>query len=133
MKRTCRTLTILLGIVILPYTGTALAMEGCNQVELAPGSEGTVSVLLPDIANNLRPRLTVRDTHESAPVDAWTACPITEPWGACAPPTHADVATVGTRKVNDPADGMQLVAFRLKNGSASVKRDVRLCVQYGTP
>jgi len=63
----------------------------------------------------------------------WTACPITEPYGACAPPTHADVATVGIRKVIDPADGMQLVAFRLKNGSASVKRDVRLCVQYGMP
>jgi hypothetical protein len=33
--------------------------------------------------------------------------------------------------VVDPADGMQLIGFRLKNGSASVKRNVRLCVQYG--
>ena len=128
-----RRLAILLGIAMLPCPGAALALQGCNQVEIAPRSEATVSVLLPDPATDPRPQLTVRNAHKAGPVDNWTACPITKPYGACAPPTHADVATVGTRWVVDPGDGMQLIAFRLKNGSASVKRDVRLCVQYGMP
>jgi hypothetical protein len=54
-------------------------------------------VLLPDPANDIRPRLTVRNAHKAGPVDDWTACPITKPYEACAPPTHADVATSGTR------------------------------------
>jgi hypothetical protein len=128
MKQACaRTLVFLLGILIL-RTGPALALESCNQVEVAPGREATVSLLLPDIASDLRPELTVRDAHESASGDAWAACPTTRPYGAC---THADVATIGTRKIVDPGDGKQLIAFRLRNRSASAKRDVRLCVQYG--
>jgi hypothetical protein len=122
-----RMLVLLLGSVLLP-TGTALALESCNQVEVAPGHETTVSLLLPDIASDLRPELTVRDAHESASGNGWAACPTTQPYGAC---THADVATVGTRKIVDPGDGKQLIAFRLRNRSASAKRDVRLCVQYG--
>jgi hypothetical protein len=134
MTHTCsRVVAILAGIVILPCTGAALAMESCNQVEVAPGSEATISLLLPDVANDLQARLRVRDTHESAPVDAWTVCPVTAPYGTCASPAHADIAAISTRRVVDPGDGMQLVAFRLKNGSKSLKRDVRLCVQYGMP
>jgi hypothetical protein len=43
-----RMLAIFLGLVIPPCTGAAFTAESCNQVELAPGSEGTVSVLLPE-------------------------------------------------------------------------------------
>jgi len=134
MTQTCsRVVAILAGIVILPCTGAALAVESCNQVEVAPGSEATISLLLPDVANDLEARLRVRDTHESPPVDAWTVCPVAAPYGTCASPAHADISTISTRRVVDAGDGMQLVAFRLKNGSKSLKRDVRLCVQYGMP
>jgi len=134
MTQACsRVLAILAGIAILACTGAALAMESCNQVDVAPRSDATISLLLPDVANDLQARLKVRDTHESGPVDAWTTCPIAAPYGTCASPAHADISTITTRRVVDPADGMQLIAFRLKNGSASLKRDVRLCVQYGMP
>jgi hypothetical protein len=121
-----------LGIVALPWAGAALAAQSCNQVEVAPKSEVSVSVLLPDTASGLQTQLRVRNAHTSGPVDGWTVCPTAEPYGACAG-AHADVSTLGTSKTIDPDDGMQLVAFRLKNGSASAKRDVRLCVQYQMP
>src|SRR5262249_16924095 len=76
-----RGLAILLGIGMLPCPGAALALQGCNKVEIAPRSEATVSVLLPDVATDPRPQLTVRNAHKAGPVDNWTACPITKPFG----------------------------------------------------
>jgi len=132
MKQRCsRTIAFLVGIVGLSCTHVALAAESCNQIELAPGSEATVSVLLPDNATNIQPRLSVRNARAAGPVDSWGTCPTTAPYGACTP--VADVATVSTNKIVDPADGMQLIAFRLKNGSQATKRDVRLCIRGTWP
>jgi hypothetical protein len=132
MKQRCsRIIIFLVGIVGLSCTQVALSAESCNQIELTPGSEATVSVLLPDNAKDLQPRLTVRNARASGPIDSWGTCPTTAPYGACIP--VADVATVSTNKIVDPADGMQLIAFRLKNGSQATKRDVRLCVRGTWP
>jgi hypothetical protein len=130
MKRTqFRIMAFLLGVVTVACTQSVLAAESCNQIEVAPGSEGTVSLLLPDVARNLRPRLTARDARDSKPVDSWGACPTAAPYGGCA--AHDDIATVTTRTIFDPGDGMQLLGFRMKNGAKAATRDVRLCVQYG--
>ena len=132
MKQRCsRIIAFLVGIVGLSCTQVVLAAESCNQIELTPGSEATVSVLLPDNALNLQPRLSVRNARASAPADSWGTGPTTAPYGACTP--VADVATVSTNKIVDPADGMQLIEFRLKNGSQATKRDVRLCVRGTWP
>jgi len=132
MKQRCsRIITFLVGIIGLSCTQVALSAESCNQIELTPGSEATVSVLLPDNAKDLQPRLSVRNVRAAGPVDSWGTCPTTTPYGACTP--AADVATVSTNKIVDPADGMQLIEFRLKNGSQATKRDVRLCVRGTWP
>jgi hypothetical protein len=132
MARKIRITALVFGFATLAGTRSILAAESCNQTEIAPGSEGSVSVLLPDIANNLRPRLTARDARASKPVDPWGACPTTEPYGPCTPAGHGNIATVATSKIFDPGDGMQLIGFRLKNAAGAVTRDVRLCVQYGS-
>lgn len=119
------------GVLVLSCGPVARAAESCNQIELPPDSEATVSVLLPDVADDLQPRLTVRTARESAPVDAWGPCPTAEPYGACSPAAHGDVRTVGARKIMDPGDGMRLIGFRLKNGGGGPRSDVRLCVRYG--
>jgi hypothetical protein len=132
MKQSCsRIVAFLVGVVGLSCSQVALAAESCNQIELAPGSEATVSVLLADVAKDLQPRLTIRNARASGPADSWGTCPTTAPYGACTP--VADVATVGTNKIVDPADGMQLIAFRLKNASQATKRDVRLCIRGTWP
>src|SRR4029453_12343454 len=104
MKQRCsRIIAFLVGIVGLSCTQVALSAEGCNQIELAPGSEATVSVLLPDNAKDLQPRLSVRNAHAAGPVDSWGTCPTTTPYGACTP--VADVAPVSTNKNVDPDAG----------------------------
>lgn len=126
-----RTIVFFVGIVIVCCAPTPRAPESCNQIELAPDSEALVSVLLPDIADDLRPQLTVRNARDSGPIDPWGACPTAEPYGACTPAAHGDVATVDARRIVDPGDGKRLLGFRMKNGANAPKRDVRLCVRYG--
>ena len=106
------------------------AAESCNQVDVTAGSTATVSVLLPDTAQNLQPRLTARDTRESKPVDPWGPCPTTAPFGACTPAAHAGIATLTNNTIFDPGDGMQLIGFQVKNAAGGPTRTVRLCVQY---
>ena len=122
---------VAMAVVIFVCARGALAAQTCNQIELAPSSESSVSLLLPATAIDLKPTVMVRNARDSGAADAWGPCPTTAPFGACAPAVHADVTTVAPRKVLDPDDGMQLLAFQMKNASKSTKRDVRLCVQYG--
>ena len=124
---------LLVSSIIVSCTRAAHVAESCNQIELAPGGEAMVSVLLPDTAVDFQPQLMARDARDSRPVDAWGACPTTEPYGACAPAAHGDVVTVDVRRVVDPGDGKQLLGFHMKNGAGAPKRDVRLCVQHGMP
>src|SRR5262245_64735458 len=94
-----RFLILLSSFVVLSMVRPTGAAESCNQTDVAPGSEATVSVLLPDVAQNLQPRLTARDASESKPVDPWGPCPIAEPFGPCTPAPHATLTTVTTRKI----------------------------------
>ena len=121
---------ILPSFMVLLSAEPLLAHESCNQIEVAPGGEETISLLLPDVAQNLQPRLTGRDAGESKPVDKWGTCPTAAPYGACAPAAHATLTTVATRKIYDPGDGMQLLGFRMKNAAGAPTRTVRLCVRY---
>jgi hypothetical protein len=123
-------LLILPSFVVLLLAAPVPAAESCNQIEVTPGGEATISVLLPDIARNLRPRLTDRDASESKPVDPWGTCPTAEPYGPCAPAAHATLTTGTTRKIFDPGDGMQLLGFRMRNAAGAPTRTLRLCVQY---
>lgn len=118
-----RTIAIAIAVAVLTSAGHALAAQGCNQLQLAAGEQASVSVLLPDVATDLQPTLSARN----AGGDKWGACPTTGPFGPCA--GHADVTVVDSKKILDPDDGMQLIGFKLKNGSSST-RDVRLCVKY---
>lgn len=122
-----RRFTLLAFVAFLSSAGTSGATESCNQVEVAPGSEASVSVLLPDTAQSPQPRLTARNATESKPVDAWGPCPTADPYGPCA---STGLATVTARKVFDPGDGMQLIGFRMKNAAGAPARTVRLCVHY---
>jgi hypothetical protein len=86
MKQRCsRIITFLVGIVCLSWTPVALSAESCSQIELTPGSEATVSVLLPDTAKDLQPRLSVRNVRAAGPVDSWGTCPTTTPYGPAHP------------------------------------------------
>ncbi|HXJ36768.1 MAG TPA: hypothetical protein VMS22_22255 [Candidatus Eisenbacteria bacterium] len=128
----CRATALLVGVLTLSCVRATRAAESCNQVAITPGTEATVSVLLPDVASGLQTRLQVRDARASKPVDPWGGCPTTQPYGTCSPATHADASTVATSKIYDPGDGMQLIGYRMKNAAAAMTRDPRLCVQYTT-
>jgi hypothetical protein len=131
MQRTqLRFLNLLSIAALLSYARAARAAESCNQVDVAPGSQATVSVLLPDTAQGVQTKLTVRDAGTTKPVDPWGPCPTATPYGACTPAAHAGIATVTSSKIFDPGDGMQLIGFQMKNAASGPTRTVRLCVQY---
>jgi len=123
-------LILLWTMVIVVCARPSRAGESCNQTDVAAGGAVTISVLLPDVAQNLQPRLTARDAGASKPVDPSGPCPTAAPYGPCTPAAHANLATVTMSKVLDPDDGMQLVGFQMKNAAGAPARTVRLCVQY---
>jgi hypothetical protein len=131
MQRT-RLRFLILGSVfaILSCARAVLAAQSCNQIDVVAGSTATVSVLLPDTAQNVQSQVTARDTGESKPVDPWGPCPTTAPFGACTPATHAGIQTLTSNTILDPGDGMQLIGFQVKNAAGGPTRTVRLCVQY---